>query len=135
MTRRSLLVLVADACPDVTETLALLLQAWGHEPLTASDGPAALQLALSRRPDVAILDLALPRLGGLDVARRLEAVPGACPLLWALTGYGGPEDRRRAAQAGFALHLLKPFDPERLRDLLAAAVPRRTAEARAEATA
>ena len=53
MTRRPLLVLVADACPDVTETLALLLQAWGHEPLTANDGPAALELALSpaRRGD------------------------------------------------------------------------------------
>jgi CheY-like chemotaxis protein len=78
-----------------------------------------VQLALSRRPDVAIIDIGLPGINGYEVARRLRALPmsGSIALI-ALTGYGQDEDRRRALQSGFDRHLVKPVDAERLTQAL-----------------
>ena len=61
-------ILVVDDCRDTTRSYALLLKTWGHEPLTAHDGPTALELARSERPDVILLDLGLPGQTGWDVA-------------------------------------------------------------------
>src|SRR5688572_31201220 len=82
-------VLVADPCADTVETTAELLRAWGYGVRTAASGPAALEAALADRPDVVLMELALPLLDGLQVARRIrEWAGGPAPLLVAVTGYG-----------------------------------------------
>jgi CheY-like chemotaxis protein len=81
----------------------------GHEVETAFDGPAALAAATRFRPDLALLDVGLPVMDGYELARRLrERDPGL--RLFAVTGYGQPEDRARVAQAGFDAHFVKPVD-------------------------
>jgi CheY-like chemotaxis protein len=96
--------------------LRLLLEQTGHEAIEAVDGIDGVQLALSRRPDVAIVDIGLPGINGYEVARRLRQLPRSRPIaLIALTGYGQDEDRRRALQVGFDRHLVKPVDAERLK--------------------
>jgi signal transduction histidine kinase/ActR/RegA family two-component response regulator len=117
--RRTLRVLVVDDHEDSRTMLRLLLEQTGHEAVEAVDGIDGVQLALSRRPDVAIIDIGLPGINGYEVARRLRALPtsGALALI-ALTGYGQDEDRRRALQSGFDRHLVKPVDAERLTQAL-----------------
>jgi DNA-binding response OmpR family regulator len=67
------------------------------------------------QPDVVLLDIGLPRLNGLEVARRIRAQrPGDTVLLIALTGWGQDEDRQRSTQAGFDLHMVKPLDIDAL---------------------
>jgi PAS domain S-box-containing protein len=121
---RRLRVLVVDDNQDAVESMALLLGIWGHEVTTASEGPAALDLAERLRPDVILLDIGLPGLNGYEVARRIRAQPGGeKTVLMAMTGYGQAEDRQRAQEAGFALHLVKPIEPEALQRALAKVVP------------
>jgi signal transduction histidine kinase/ActR/RegA family two-component response regulator len=117
--RRRLRVLVVDDHEDSRTMLRLLLEQTGHEAVEAVDGIDGVQLALSRRPDVAIIDIGLPGINGYEVARRLRALPmsGTIALI-ALTGYGQDEDRRRALQSGFDRHLVKPVDAERLTQAL-----------------
>jgi CheY-like chemotaxis protein len=92
----------------------------------ASDGNEGVRAALEARPDVTIIDLGLPGIDGLEVARQLRADPrGADLYLVALTGYGSADHRRRTEKAGFNLHLVKPVSPERLAQLLAIAPPER----------
>jgi CheY-like chemotaxis protein len=116
----TLRILLVEDDGDSAETLAVLLRIYGHEVDVARDGPTALRLAAAAPPDVALLDLDLP--GGMDgyeVARRLrEQEADKLPLLIAVTGYGQEEDRRRSAEAGIHLHLLKPVDGEALNRLL-----------------
>jgi CheY-like chemotaxis protein len=86
-----------------------------------------VEAALRSRPDAAVVDVGLPGFDGYEVARRIRAAPeGASLLLVALTGYGQPADRRRAEDAGFDLHLVKPVDPARLIALLAEGPGERT---------
>ena len=112
-------VLIVDDDRDTTDSLAALLKLWGFQPLVANDGPAALAAAAAGRPEVVLLDLAMPGMDGCAVALRLRQQPGAetIPLV-ALTGYGREEDRRHTRGAGFYRHLLKPVDPAELRRLL-----------------
>jgi PAS domain S-box-containing protein len=114
-------VLVVDDNRDGAESLAMLLGVWGHEVELAGDGAEALSAVKNRRPDVVLLDIGLPGMDGYQVAQRLRREPGmADTLLVALTGYGQDEDRRRSREAGFDDHLVKPVDPDRLEQLLAA---------------
>jgi CheY-like chemotaxis protein len=107
---------------DSANSLAMLLRLLGHEVRTAHDGPHALAEAEAYRPEVAVLDIGLPGLNGYEVARALRARPDLSPaVLVALSGYGGPEDRRRSRQAGFDAHLVKPVEVEVLQKLLARA--------------
>jgi signal transduction histidine kinase/ActR/RegA family two-component response regulator len=113
-------VLVVDDNVDAAQTVADLLELWGHEPHTAHHGPAALRLADEIRPQVILLDIGLPEMDGYEIARRLregKAASGA--FLVAVTGYGQEDDRRRTAEAGFHEHLIKPVEPEALQCLLA----------------
>ena len=111
-------VLVVDDNRDSADTLAELVRIWGHDVRTANDGPAALECARRFRPQVVLLDVGLPGMDGYELARRLRAEGLAGDVLVSVTGYGQDEDRRRAAEAGFDLHLTKPVDPAQLRALL-----------------
>jgi signal transduction histidine kinase/ActR/RegA family two-component response regulator len=115
-------ILVIEDNDDIRESLRLVLSSWGHEVVLSASGDAGLELALQTRPDVALIDIGLPGMNGYDVARQLRARMREWPTgirLIAMTGYGAPADRERAANAGFMEHLVKPVDPEVLRPLLA----------------
>jgi CheY-like chemotaxis protein/two-component sensor histidine kinase len=103
-------VLIVEDSADIREALQELLEGLGHRVEAAADGEQALARALAQRPDVALVDIGLPRIDGYEVARRMRKALGAKVLLLALTGYGQPEDRARAAAAGFDLHLTKPVE-------------------------
>jgi CheY-like chemotaxis protein len=112
-------VLVVDDCPDTTQSLAILLQLWGHEARTANDGAAALPLARVWRPHVVLLDLAMPGTNGLQVGASLRKLPGLEKVcLVAMSGYAGDEQRQQALNAGFDYFLVKPFDLQELERLL-----------------
>ncbi len=113
-------VLVVDDNRDSAESLADLLRLWGHEAHVAHDGPGALERMAECDPEVVLLDIGLPGIDGYQVARRLRERQRREGLtLIALTGLGQQEDRRRAREAGFDVHLTKPVDPDALRDWLA----------------
>jgi signal transduction histidine kinase len=113
-------ILVADDNNDALESLATLLQLSGHEVYTAANGAVALESAEQHRPEVALLDIGMPKLDGYEVARRIRAQPwGQRITLVALTGWGQDSDRRRSQEAGFDSHLVKPLDLDKLTELLA----------------
>jgi CheY-like chemotaxis protein len=119
-TRTQRRILVADDNNDALESLATLLQLSGHEVYTAANGAVALESAEQHRPEVALLDIGMPKLDGYEVARRIRAQPwGARITLVALTGWGQDSDRRRSQEAGFDSHLVKPLDLDKLTELLA----------------
>jgi len=111
-------VLVADDDREAADVLADVMRTMGCDAQVAYDGDEAVTLARRFRPDLAILDLGMPRMNGYEAARRIRAEPRATRMrIVALTGWGGPEDRRRAEEAGFDLHLLKPARIEDLEKL------------------
>jgi PAS domain S-box-containing protein len=111
-------VLVVEDNQDAADSLAILLQFWGHEVRTAHDGLSGLKAARSYRPQVVFLDIGLPGLDGYEVARQLRQEYGGKVRLVAMTGYGQDDDRRRAREAGFDAHFVKPVDPALLQRLL-----------------
>ncbi|HWN41225.1 MAG TPA: ATP-binding protein [Thermoanaerobaculia bacterium] len=108
-------ILVIEDNDDGRESLRDLLEIWGHEVELAENGPDGVEAALTSLPDVALVDIGLPGLDGNEVAQRIRAALNGdrMPLI-AMTGYGQPEDRRRALQAGFDAYLVKPVDPAEL---------------------
>jgi two-component system CheB/CheR fusion protein len=93
------------------------------------DGAAAIEVALRERPDVVFLDIAMPGMDGYEVARRLRKSPELDGvMLVALTGFGQEEDRRRAFEAGFDHHLVKPTSLETLHNVLSTVAPARDRE-------
>jgi PAS domain S-box-containing protein len=118
---RRLKVLIVDDNNDLVHMLELAVAGMGHQVRKALDGRSAISAALSFRPDVVLLDLGLPVVSGLDVARELRRHPEMTNTrLVALTGWGQESDRQRTLEAGFDHHLTKPTDPEELEGLLAA---------------
>jgi two-component system CheB/CheR fusion protein len=115
--RRKLRILVADDDPDTASSSALLFEAFGHEVAVAQDGPKALNFAQKLEPDVVLLDIGLPKMNGYEVARQLRALHRR-PFVLAISGFGGEEHQRRCAEVGIDLVLLKPADPELLRQIL-----------------
>ncbi len=116
----ALRILVADDNLDAAESLVLLLQMAGHDVHAVFDGNAAIGAIEELRPDVALLDIGMPGANGYEVARRVrEHAWGKQVHLVALTGWSQPADRRRAEEAGFDAHLVKPVPPEALDRLLA----------------
>src|SRR5215813_12971749 len=113
------LILIVEDNEDARDALRMLLELDGHIVEAAAEGAQALELARAKDPDVALVDIGLPGIDGYEVARRIRATDTKRPLLIALTGYGQPEDRRRATEAGFDSMLVKPVDPSALTDLLA----------------
>jgi two-component system CheB/CheR fusion protein len=117
-------VLVVDDNVDAAESLALWLRLQGHEVWVAHEGASALEMAQRFHPQVVLLDIGMPGMNGYEVAQRLRQQPDLVPLqLVAMTGYGQDEDRRRAREAGFDHHLVKPVDPQAVQSLVAAGPP------------
>lgn len=113
----SLRILVVDDNRDSADCLAMLLDALGHETRTAYEGEEALAASDAFSPDVVLLDIGMPGMSGYEICRRLREKPGGRELvIFAQTGWGQDEDRRRTQKAGFDHHLVKPVDPA---DLLA----------------
>jgi signal transduction histidine kinase len=113
-------VLVADDNADVADTMAVLLRHCGYEVDVAHDGIEAFTAAARAKPDVALLDIGMPRMSGYELARRIRAEPWGRNLpLIAVTGWGQEEDKRNALEAGFQYHLTKPVDAIELEQLLA----------------
>jgi two-component system, sensor histidine kinase len=112
-------ILIIEDNIDAQQTLKLLLEAWGHDVHVASDGRAGIEAILALAPDVAFVDIGLPIVDGYEVARRITSAGlGKPPLLVALTGYGDPEQRVTALNAGFQHHVVKPADPQRLQEIV-----------------
>ena len=111
-------ILVVDDNLDAADLMGEVLRARGHEVAVAHDGPSALALAAEFRPDLALLDIGLPVMDGYELARRLRTQLGAIKLV-ALTGYGQANDRARAKDAGFDVHMVKPVQMDALRAALA----------------
>jgi len=106
-------ILLADDNRDSLESLALLLELQGNEVRTAPDGAHAVAEAERFRPDVALLDVGMPRMNGYDACRQIRAQEwGRNMLLVALTGWGQEADRARSQEAGFDQHFVKPVDPK-----------------------
>jgi CheY-like chemotaxis protein len=108
-------ILIADDDRDAASTMASLLELMGHETHTAHNGESTLALADAIRPDVAVLDIRMPKIDGYAAARMLRERAWAGRLvLYALTGWGEPNDRERTRAAGFDRHFVKPVSVEEL---------------------
>jgi signal transduction histidine kinase len=113
-------ILIVEDNTDVRDGLVELWRMWGHEVLTAADGPEGVRIALEERPDIAFVDIGLPGIDGYEVAQRIRGdVSGKDLLLIALTGYGSREQKARAIEAGFDHHLVKPVDTKLIQDFVA----------------
>jgi len=112
MDHRRIRALVIEDNPDTAETLSLLLGEAGIDAEVALSGTAGLAAAQAAPPDIVFCDIGMPGLDGYAVARRLRAEDwGSRVTLVAVTAYGREEDRRRAEEAGFDMHFVKPADP------------------------
>jgi signal transduction histidine kinase/ActR/RegA family two-component response regulator len=118
-------VLIVEDHADAADALCDVLHAAGHQAVVASDGERALELARRFQPDAVFCDIDLPGpMSGHDVARAIRRDEVcARAFLVALSGYGQPEDVKRAVAAGFESHLTKPIDLAAVNALLAAHCP------------
>ena len=105
-------ILIVDDYDDARDVWMTVLGAEGFEVLTAANGVDALAVALSGTPSLVVLDLSLPGMSGVEVARAIRDQQGEPPMpLVALTGYSDPEHLAEARDAGFDLVLTKPCTP------------------------
>jgi len=117
---RPLRVVVVDDNEDIRETTSDLLREFGHSVEVARNGEEGVALILDTEPDVAIVDVGMPVLDGYGVAQRVRAKLGADRVrLVAMTGFGLEKDRRKALEAGFDAHLVKPVEVGALMTVLA----------------
>jgi CheY-like chemotaxis protein len=115
-------ILLVDDNREATSALVPLLQNMGHQVESAANARAALEAARRMLPDFVFVDLALPDMDGCELARQLKREPGLSGVrIFALTGHGDEESRRRSADAGCDAHLLKPVDTKFLQSLLGSA--------------
>jgi PAS domain S-box-containing protein len=115
---RSYDILIVGDNAAARETLRFVLELEGHRVEVSADGLAGVETAVRQGPDVAFVDIGLPGLDGYEMARRLRAARGDGVRLFAITGYGQPEDLRRARHAGFDGHLTKPVEVEEVLRIL-----------------
>ena len=113
-------ILVVDDNKDAAETLAMLLKVMGNTVHTAHDGEEAVSAAKEFRPQVVLCDIGLPKLNGYEACRRMkDEAWDKKMILIAVTGWGQDDDKRKALEAGFDHHLVKPVDPQALMRLIA----------------
>ncbi len=116
-------VLLVDDNADAADSLADILRSFGHEVRVAYNAPEALRAVDGFQPQVAVLDIGLPVMDGVELATRLRDRVGSALRLFALTGYGRAEDHARTAQNGFEHHFVKPVDPAVLAMSISAPAP------------
>lgn len=115
-------VLVVEDNADLLESMAALLTIFGLQVFTAGNGEQALAAFGRERPRHMLVDIGLPDMSGLELARRVRGLPGGADVhLVALSGFGSAQDKARAAEAGFDAHLTKPVDPAALEAMLTTA--------------
>ncbi|MET0487067.1 MAG: ATP-binding protein [Candidatus Rokuibacteriota bacterium] len=115
-------IVIVEDNGDTRQMLRVALELSGHEVHDAIDGPGGLDAILRERPDLALIDIGLPEFDGYEVARKVRGALGGTILLVALTGYGQPDDRRQALDAGFDAHLVKPVEPDALLGVIRAGI-------------
>jgi len=115
-------VLIVDDNRDAVDSLAQLLRMVGHDVETAYDAGTAIHATTTFQPHIVLLDIGMPQVDGYTAARTIRSQPGGSEIfLVAMTGWGQAEDKRRAMEAGFDLHLVKPASLETLLDTFARA--------------
>jgi CheY-like chemotaxis protein len=118
--RVGLRILVVDDNVDAADTLARLLQAWGHEACAVYSGADALGVLATVQPEVIFSDLAMPTMDGMAFAKAIRQISFSVRSLIALTGYADSVHRTAALlDAGFDDFLTKPTDPQKVKALLA----------------
>ena len=115
MEKRKLRVLVADDDHDLVLSLTTLLRSEGHEAFGVHHGGDVVESVAEYAPDALLLDIGLPKMNGYEIVRVLkERYGSARPMIFAITGRGGPVDRRLSEMVGFDYHFTKPFEPKEL---------------------
>ena len=124
--REQPLVLAADDDPDILELVTFRLERSGYTVIQAHDGEEALQLALERKPDLAVLDVMMPKLDGFELTRRLRAedATSRMPIIL-LTAKSQDVDVQQGFEAGADDYIRKPFSPDELRARVQAILARR----------
>jgi CheY-like chemotaxis protein len=113
-------VLIVDDQPDAADTLAQMVNALGYEALAVYDGKEAVQLVATFHPDLVLLDIEMPGFSGYDAVARIRRQRGNAHLIVvAVTGWTRDEDKQRAYESGFDLHVAKPVKLETLQEILA----------------
>jgi CheY-like chemotaxis protein len=113
-------ILVVDDYPHAAEGIARWLRRMGNDVRTALDGAEGIQIAEQYRPDIVLLDLGMPKVGGCEAAEKIREQPwGKRMMLVALTGWAQEEEEQSVRKAGFDAHLVKPVDRKELAALLA----------------
>ncbi len=115
-------VLIVDDSPDVVMMTTMILVAYGHEADGARSGAEAVERARAERYDVAVIDIAMPDMSGLELVDELRTLWGSGPALIALTGWGSQSMRRMALEAGFDFYCIKPLDGRKLAGIIDHAV-------------
>jgi two-component system CheB/CheR fusion protein len=119
VTPRGRRVMIVDDHDEIRASVARLARSWGHEVEVANDGPSAISLAETFQPECAVLDISMPGMNGIDLARRLrQRFPPGQLYLIALTGYASEDIHEGCLAAGFDAHLVKPGEIGLLETLL-----------------
>jgi DNA-binding response OmpR family regulator len=121
------LILVADDDEDILQLVAFRLDKAGYRIVTAADGEEALRIALEQKPDLAVLDVMMPKLTGIEVTQRIRAADGdlqQMPIVL-LTARVQEADVARGFEVGADDYIKKPFSPQELRARVQAILGRR----------
>jgi signal transduction histidine kinase/ActR/RegA family two-component response regulator len=119
-------IVIVEDNADVRELLKLKLRRLGHTVDAVADGPSGVAAILDGKPDLALVDIGLPGLDGYEVASQVRQSLGPDVVLVAVSGFGQPEDKRKAIEAGFDEHITKPADVHDIENLLTRLPPRLT---------
>jgi signal transduction histidine kinase len=111
-------IVIVEDNTDVRELLRLRLHRLGHDVHAVGDGISGVEMIVGKKPHMALIDIGLPRLDGYQVASQVRSQLGGDVVLVAVSGFGQPEDKRKAAEAGFDDHLTKPADVSDIENLL-----------------
>ena len=113
-------VLVVDDSHDTADSLARLIEAYGYQAKPVYDGEQAIEAAATFAPDMALIDIGMPGLDGFETVSRIRQQRGGTHvILVAVTGWTRDEDKRKAYECGFDLHIAKPMTDTALKELLA----------------
>ena len=120
-------IVIVEDNPDVRDLLGMKLRRLGHAVDAAGNGVDGVELLISARPDLALVDLGLPGKDGFQVAREVREKLGGGVVLVAVSGFGQPEDKRKAIESGFDEHITKPADVRDIEGILERFPPRNSA--------